>query len=150
MLQRVRAKKYFLVAFLVSLAINPIFTFLYRNSKNFVLNCNYFGGLITGNSFLILSLVFLGVVIYFGLISKDSAESIGFGFLVSGGVWNLIHRVAGNCVYDYFKFGPIYTLFLRFNISDVLIWAGLLLVLTTFTQVCIKTLLSKKSIDVKR
>ena len=148
--QNLQTKIYFLSAFLVSFAVNPIFFRLYRDSKNFVLNCDYFGGLIIGNSYLIISLVFLVLVIYFGFRSKSYIESIGFGILVGGGIWNIIQRVGDNCVYDYFKLGPIYNLTLYFNVSDALIWLGLLLLLTTFIQACIKTPLSTKSIDVKR
>lgn len=136
MLQKL-CKTHFLIAFLVSLVLNPVFFYLYRDSGNFVLNCNY-------QISLIISLVFLCLVIYLGFKSKDHIESIGFGILVGGGIWNLIQRVGGSCAYDYFKIGSTYTL--RFNISDVLIWTGL----TTLVVVCIKTLLSIKSIDVKR
>jgi len=130
MLQKLRAKTYFLIAFLVSLVLNPVFFLLYRDSKNFVLNCNYLGGLLlTHQIFLIISLVFLCLVIYFGFKSKGCIESIGFGILVGGGVWNLVQRIGGSCTYDYFKLGPIHTLTLHFNSSDILIWAGLLLLL---------------------
>jgi signal peptidase II len=75
---------------------------------------------------LVAGLVLLFIIGYFWYTAKDSKIRIGLSLVFLGGVMNLGERVYYGCVTDYIK---LVSWWPSFNFADVLIVAGIILIL---------------------
>ena len=90
-------------------------------------NCSYFlDPYLTPEVHLVLSIVLMALLLLFILLKQRNVISyLGFLFVVTGGLQNLLKRVRYNCVLDTASFFDLF----KFNLADVLITVGLSFVL---------------------
>jgi lipoprotein signal peptidase len=123
------------IAFLLAAVIfSASYVFEYVLDVTGVRNCGFFFVRVLPLSvFLFFSAITIIFVFYILVRSTDSFETILWGTILGGGVYNTFQRFSTNCVLDYLDF-----YFFKSNIADLAISLG---VLTLLCKLCIKPLM---------
>lgn len=88
-------------------------------------------GLLTGYRELLVALtvgVILGLL-WYARQTKGSLERVAIGVLLGGAVGNLVNRVLWGPVTDFIEINPVAALFQVFNVADVAVTTGTILLL---------------------
>ena len=93
--------------------------------KYLFVSCNKGVAFGIGISGLFLSVIVLGLLLYLLLTAKSKVLIFSLAMIFGGGVSNLIDRMSIGCVRDFISIG----FFPSFNLADVLIMLGVILIL---------------------
>jgi len=117
------------ILFFIDLVSKEIFKISYFDSKflalHYVKNSGISFGLFSGFNilFLILTILIIGVILYF--YNKEKSLQLGFNFILAGALGNGVNRVLEGHVIDFidFKFWPV------FNFADIFIVVGVVILI---------------------
>ena len=104
---------------------------------HFIRNPGAAYGFLLGKRWVLATLAALvsGGLVWYARQTKLPQERIGLGLILGGAIGNLHNRVAWGAVTDLIEIDPLSNVFLVFNLADVAITAGILLLLwTAFRQ----------------
>lgn len=126
---------YFAYTAVITLAVLDQFikNFKFKRSELAVLNSSFLFGL-GGNinkTYLIISIILAAIIAAFFIYLKIFWEKLGLLLIFSGATSNIIDKIRFNAVIDYFSlFG-----FSKFNLGDVMIYAGVGVILNFKFQI---------------
>ena len=116
-----------------SITVNEYFDLVYV--QNYGVSFGFFSGTLSHWHLIIIALLVVIIIVYLMLVSKKTSEKIAYFIIIIGAIANILDRIINSFVVDFISIHYKGFYWPAFNLADIYITIGIIMLITSFFKV---------------